>query len=355
MRSEAGAALYALARPLLFTLDAERAHLATLEGLDHAHRLGATRLCSPPLPDDPVQLMGLTFPNPVGLAAGMDKDARHIDSLGALGFGFLELGTVTPRAQPGNPRPRLFRLPAARALINRFGFNNEGVEAFVARVRSARFRGVLGLNIGKNATTAIENAWEDYRMALRAVHAHAGYVAINISSPNTPDLRALQQGSELDRLLGELDRERAWLADRDGRRTPVAVKIAPDLADEQLRTVADLLVAHGIDAVIATNTTIRREGVSHLAHGGEAGGLSGAPLRERSTQVISRLASHLRGALPIIGVGGIGSGADAVEKLRAGASLVQVYTGLVYRGPSLVPECRTAISRARIRGEFARA
>ena len=345
MGDAAGATLYALARPLLFALDPELAHQATLAGLDKAHLLGAGGFCTAGLPEDPVRVMGIVFPNPVGLAAGMDKSAAHIDSLGALGFGFLELGTVTPRPQPGNARPRLFRLPRANALINRFGFNNDGIAKFTERVRAARYRGILGLNIGKNATTPIGNAWDDYRDCLREVHAIAGYVTINISSPNTSQLRELQQGEEFESLLANLAQERERLADRDGRRTPVAVKIAPDLAEDDLRRIADRLVAGGIDAVIATNTTVSREGVAALPHGGEAGGLSGVPLRELSTRAIRTLSAHLAGAMPIIGVGGIFTGEDAREKIRAGASLVQVYTGLVYRGPSLVAECRTALLR----------
>ncbi len=295
--------------------------------------------------------MGLRFPNPVGLAAGLDKNAAHVDALGDLGFGFIEVGTVTPLPQPGNPKPRLFRLPQAAALINRMGFNNEGLERFVANVAaSSEFSasgGVLGLNLGKNATTPIEHALDDYVLGLRAVYpllvARPGYVAINISSPNTKDLRSLQGGSELDALLRGLANERARLADRHGKRVPVALKIAPDLDDADLPRVADALVAHGLDAVIATNTTIARDRVAGLKYADETGGLSGAPLFERSTAVVRILAAHLRGALPIIAVGGILSGADAVAKIEAGATLVQIYTGLIYRGPALVAECRRAL------------
>ncbi len=336
-------ALYGLARPLLFALDPERAHDLTLSALQRAHDLGTTRLIAPHLADDPIDVMGLRFPNPVGLAAGLDKDAAHVDALAALGFGFVEAGTVTPQPQPGNPRPRLFRLPRAQALINRFGFNSRGVGALVANVRRARFEGILGLNIGKNAATPIEAALDDYRSCLRAVYPYAGYVTINVSSPNTRDLRALQGGRELAALLAGLGAERAALADRYGRRVPLAVKIAPDLDDAEVPRLADTLVEHGVDAVIATNTTTARGGVAGLRHAAEPGGLSGAPLRLRATEMVGLLARRLQQALPIIGVGGILSGRDAVEKLRAGATLVQLYTGLIYRGPALVAECRQAI------------
>lgn len=341
--------LYGLARPLLFAMDPERAHDFALANLQRAYDIGATRLWASNLPPDPVRVMGLDFPNPVGLAAGLDKNAAHVDALGALGFGFLELGTVTPRAQAGNPRPRMFRLPQAEALINRLGFNNDGLEAFLANVQRARYKGVLGLNIGKNAATPIADAIDDYRAGLAAVHAHAGYVTINISSPNTRDLRDLQREEELDRLLMALHQERERLAQAQGRRVPLAVKIAPDLDDGQLERMADTLVARGVDAIIATNTTTAREAVAGLRHGSEAGGLSGRPLRVRATQVVQRLAEHLRGALPIIAVGGILEARDALEKVRAGASLVQLYTGLIYRGPVLVHECRAALAGARKR------
>lgn len=343
--------LYEVARPFIFALDPETAHDLAFANLDRTHALGLTRLLRPHVADDPVEIMGLRFPNPVGLAAGLDKNAAHIDALGDFGFGHIEAGTVTPLAQPGNPKPRLFRLPAARALVNRMGFNSEGLDAFVANVQASRQfirrAGVLGLNIGKNAATPIGNALDDYLKGLRAVTPllvdRAGYVAVNISSPNTKDLRSLQAGGELDRLLRGLADERKRLADRYGRRVPMAVKIAPDLVDDDLPRVADTLVAHAVDAVIATNTTLSRDAVAGLPHADEAGGLSGAPLHERSTAVIGLLARHLRGVLPIIGVGGILCGADAADKIRAGASLVQLYTGLVYRGPALVGECRRAI------------
>ena len=344
--------LYDLARPFIFTLDPETAHHVAFSNLNRAHALGLTRLLRPHVADDPVETMGLRFPNPVGLAAGLDKDAEHIDALADFGFGFIEVGTVTPRPQPGNPAPRLFRLPPARALINRMGFNNQGLDRFVANVRASRARHVvLGLNIGKNADTPIEKALDDYLIGLRRVYPllldRPGYIAVNISSPNTKNLRALQGGTELVALLKGLRRARRQLADEHGRRVPLAVKIAPDLDDAELPRVADALVDHEIDAVIATNTTVSRGGVAGLPHAEEAGGLSGAPLAARSTEVIRLLARHVKGALPVIGVGGIMSGDEAAEKLAAGAVLVQLYTGIVYRGPGLVGECRRAILRHR--------
>jgi dihydroorotate dehydrogenase len=291
-----------------------------------------------PLPGDRVHVMGLDFPNPVGLAAGLDKNGECIGALAAFGFGFVEVGTVTPRAQPGNPKPRLFRIPAREAIINRMGFNNLGVDHLVENVRRARFDGILGINIGKNFDTPIERAAEDYLACLEKVYPHASYVTVNISSPNTRNLRQLQQADELARLLGRIVKRRDQLAAGAPRRVPLAVKIAPDLDDEQVVAIARLAVDFGIDAVIATNTTVSRAGVEGLPHAGEAGGLSGAPVREAATAVVRKLAAALKGSVPIIGVGGIMSAADAREKLDAGASLVQVYTGLVYRGPGLVRE-----------------
>ena len=350
--------LYDLARPFVFRFDPETAHDLAFGNLERAHRLGLTRLLRPHVADDPVTVMGLRFPNPVGLAAGLDKNAEHLDALGDMGFGFIEVGTVTPKPQPGNPKPRAFRLPKAQALINRMGFNNHGVDRFVANVALARDfsarGGVIGLNIGKNATTPIEQALDDYLACLRKVHPllehRAGYIAVNISSPNTRNLRALQDDAALAALLAGLRDERARLADRSGKRVPMAVKIAPDLNDEALPRIADTLVAHGVDAVIATNTTVARDAVQGLPHAEEAGGLSGAPVRARATEVIALLHRHLQGALPIIGVGGIMDGAGAVEKIAAGASLVQLYTGLIYRGPALVGECRRALLAARSTG-----
>jgi len=346
--------LYDLARPFIFTLDPETAHHVAFSNLDRAHALGLTRLLRPHVADDPVEVMDLAFRNPGGMAAGLDKNAEHIDALADFGFGFIEVGTVTPRPQPGNPAPRLFRLPKASALINRMGFNNDGLDRFVANVQASRNREVvLGLNIGKNADTPIGKALDDYLTGLRRVYPllldRPGYVAVNISSPNTKDLRSLQGGAELKALLGGLRRTREELADRHGRRVPLAVKIAPDLDDAELPRVADALVAHEIDAVIATNTTTARDGVAGLPHADETGGLSGAPLTARSTEVVRLLARHLKGAMPVIGVGGIMSGDDAVTKIAAGAALVQLYTGIIYRGPSLVGECRRAILRHRRR------
>ncbi|HEX8013103.1 MAG TPA: quinone-dependent dihydroorotate dehydrogenase [Casimicrobiaceae bacterium] len=340
--------LYPFFRPLLFTLDPETAHDLTLAGLDAAASLGVAQLVLRRQPPSPVEAMGLTFPNRIGLAAGLDKDAAHIDALAALGFGFIECGTVTPRRQPGNPRPRLFRLPQAEALINRLGFNNGGVEALVANVRRARFGprsdGILGLNIGKNFDTPNERAFFDYVTCLRAVHGYASYVTINISSPNTPGLRELQADTALDALLAALKAEQNKLADLHGKYTPLAVKIAPDLSDEEIRSIARSLVKHRIDGVVATNTTVDRTAVAGLPHADEEGGLSGRPLRDKSTAVIRTLAAALDGALPIIGVGGILSGADAKEKIEAGATLVQIYTGLIYKGPQLVAEIARALA-----------
>jgi dihydroorotate dehydrogenase len=297
--------------------------------------------------------MGIRFPNPVGLAAGLDKDGACIDGLAALGFGFIEIGTVTPRAQPGNPKPRMFRLPQANALINRMGFNNGGVDAFIRNVQASRFyqdkQGVLGLNIGKNADTPIERATDDYLSCLEKVYPFADYVTVNISSPNTKNLRQLQQASELGVLLSSLKQSQRSLADRHGRYVPIALKIAPDLDAEQITTIADSLMQHQIDAVIATNTTTTRDAVQGLAHADEAGGLSGAPVLPLSNRVISALRAELSDTIPIIGVGGILSGADARDKMLAGASLVQVYTGLIYRGPALVSECVQALTSVTIK------
>ncbi len=337
--------MYALARSILFRLDAETAHGVALTALDLAHRLKLSGRLADARVDDPVALMGLRFSNRVGLAAGLDKNADHLDALGALGFGFVEVGTVTPRPQDGNPRPRLFRLPARGAIINRMGFNNAGVDHLVDRIKASRFDGVVGINIGKNLTTPVENAVDDYLACLERVHAHADYVTVNISSPNTPGLRNLQFGEHLDALLGTL-REAGSRLDRDaGRRVPLAVKIAPDMSPEEVGLVARSIERSGIDAVVATNTTISRDAVAGLPHADEEGGLSGRPVFEASNAVIRALRHHLP-ALPIIGVGGIDSGEAAVAKLRAGADLVQLYSGFVYRGPGLVGECARAIKGA---------
>ncbi|HVL75606.1 MAG TPA: quinone-dependent dihydroorotate dehydrogenase [Noviherbaspirillum sp.] len=342
--------LYALARPLLFSLDPETAHHVALPALVRAEALGLTRLLDR-VPTDEREVMGLRFPNPVGLAAGLDKDGACIDGLAALGFGFIEVGTVTPRAQPGNPKPRLFRLPQAHALINRLGFNNGGVDAFVANVQSSRFyqnkEGVLGLNIGKNADTPMERAVDDYVLCLEKVYPYASYVTVNISSPNTKNLRQLQGASELDGLLGQLKQAQSRLADRNGRYVPIALKIAPDVDAEQVKNIADALIRHQFDGVIATNTTISRDAVRGLSHADEAGGLSGPPVFELSNRVIRLLRSELGSDMPIIGVGGILSGEDAREKIAAGASLVQLYTGLIYKGPALVGECAAALRNTR--------
>lgn len=335
--------MYSLIRPVLFALDAETAHHLTLGGLRILHTLGLSRLLAPRPAGDQRSVMGLTFPNPVGLAAGLDKNGDCIDGLAALGFGFIEIGTTTPLPQPGNPRPRMFRLPQANAIINRMGFNNEGVDRLIANVQRTRYRGILGINIGKNAFTPIARASDDYLICLRKVYAHASYITINISSPNTKNLRQLQSGDELDALLAQLKAEQEKLAQQHGKYVPLAVKIAPDLDSEQIKQIASLLIKHRIEGVIATNTTLSREGVEHLPHGNEAGGLSGAPVREKSTAVIRALSAELNGALPIIGVGGILKGEDALEKMQAGASLVQIYSGLIYRGPELVTECAAAI------------
>ena len=337
--------LYALARPLLFALDPERAHELTLGLADAPLRFRLLRL--PRAPGAPVRVMGLDFPNAVGLAAGLDKNAEYVDALAQLGFGFLEVGTVTPRPQPGNPRPRLFRLPRAQALINRMGFNNVGLDAFLENLLRARYRGVLGINIGKNADTPIERAAEDYALCLERVYPRAGYVAVNVSSPNTQGLRALQGGNALDVLLARLAALRERLAERHGRRVPLALKVAPELDAAQVQGVADAVRRHGIDGVIATNTSLARDGVEGQPHAGESGGLSGAPIRARATATLAALAAALKGEAALIGVGGILRGADAAEKFAAGASLVQLYTGLVYRGPVLVAECVTSARASR--------
>lgn len=338
--------LYQLARPFLFSMDAERAHQLTLPLLKKAVSLGLAKCIAVPTPD-PRQVMGITFPNPVGLAAGLDKDGAYIDALGALGFGFIEIGTVTPRPQAGNPSPRLFRLPEAQAIINRMGFNNEGVEAFIKNVQNSRFYqdklGVLGLNIGKNADTPIERAVDDYLYCLEKVYPYASYVTVNISSPNTKNLRQLQGADELDHLLAKLKNAQLYLADQFKRYVPFTLKIAPDLDSEQIKIIADKLVQNKIDGVIATNTTLSRVSVAGMAHADEVGGLSGAPILELSNSVIRGLRAELGDAIPIIGVGGILSSQNAKEKIAAGADLIQIYSGLIYQGPSLIPECAEAL------------
>lgn len=345
---------YALTRPFLFGMDAEAAHELTMDMLARGQRTPLQWAWCNETVNDPITLAGLTFPNRVGMAAGLDKNARCIDALGAMGFGFVEVGTVTPKAQPGNPKPRMFRLPEARALINRLGFNNEGLEAFLRNVQQAQFRKqnrqhpmLLGLNIGKNATTPIENATSDYLICLEGVYPHADYVTVNISSPNTQNLRALQSDAALDALLGAIAERREALATQHQRRVPVFVKIAPDLDEAQVAVIAATLQRHGMDGVIATNTTISRAAVQGMRHAEETGGLSGAPVLEASNQVIRQLRAALGSRFPIIGVGGIMSADDAVSKIRAGADVVQIYTGLIYEGPALAVKAAKAIKALR--------
>ncbi len=337
--------LYSLARSALFRLDPEVAHDLTLKSLS-ALGAGAALLGAGADKGETRTVMGIEFPNPVGLAAGLDKNGEYIDALGALGFGFLEIGTVTPRPQPGNPKPRMFRLVEHEAIINRLGFNNHGVEKLLRNVERAAYRGVLGINIGKNFDTPIERAAEDYLACLEAVYDRSSYVTVNISSPNTTNLRDLQSSEKLDQLLGILKAKRDDLAGRYGRAKPMLVKVAPDLDDAQIEAIAGLAVKHAIDGLIATNTTVSREAVSGHRHEREAGGLSGRPLLAPSTRVLARLAKALGGRVPLIGVGGILSGEDARAKREAGASLVQLYTGFVYRGPGLIATCRDALRRA---------
>ena len=338
--------LYSLARPFLFGMDPEAAHALALASLKLIERTGMASILADTGPARSVRLMGLEFPNALGLAAGLDKNGEYIDALAAMGFGFIEIGTVTPRPQPGNPKPRMFRLPEAQALINRLGFNNQGVERLLANVARARYRGVLGINIGKNFDTPIERAADDYEFCLAKVYAHASYVAVNVSSPNTKDLRRLQGADELGALAGKLKTEQMRLADAHGRYVPLVLKIAPDLDDAQLGAISRCLLKHKLDGVIATNTTVARAAVKGLRHAEESGGLSGAPLGAASTEIIRKLARLLEGKLPIIGAGGVMSADDARAKLRAGASLVQIYTGFIYRGPELIGEILRAVSEA---------
>lgn len=344
---------YALARPFLFGLDAETAHELTMASLARTQGTPLSLAYCGGRVDDPVELAGLKFANRVGLAAGLDKNARCIDGLAAMGFGFVEVGTVTPKGQPGNPKPRMFRLPEANALINRLGFNNEGLDAFLANVQRSGVRQqktknplILGLNIGKNAATPIENAVDDYLICLDGVYPHADYVTVNISSPNTKNLRALQSDEALDALLGRIAERREQLARQHGQRKPVFVKIAPDLDETQVEVIAATLKRHAMDGVVATNTTLSRDAVKGMRHAEEAGGLSGAPVLQASNRVISQLRAALGKGFPIIGVGGVLSGADAVSKIRAGADVVQIYTGLIYKGPALVSEAAQAIKNA---------
>lgn len=330
--------LYQAARPLLFQLDPETAHAASMQGLKLAHRAGLTRLLVKSVKSKPVKAMGMEFPNPLGLAAGLDKHAEYVDALGSLGFGFLEIGGVTPRPQPGNPRPRVFRLPEQEAIINRFGFNSVGIDKFVENLRRSTYRGILGVNLGKNKETPLDRAVDDYAICLEKIYPHAHFATINVSSPNTPNLRQLQSAGELGPLLRAMHRKREELSQRHGRRVALALKIAPDLSDAEIDIMARTAAEQKMDAVIATNTTLSRDSVRGLPHGNEEGGLSGAPLREVSTEVIRKLARTLDGALPIIGVGGIMEAQHARDKLAAGATLLQLYCGLVYRGPDVVAD-----------------
>ncbi len=343
--------VYRLLRPWLFRLDPERAHRWTLGWLDHAYAIGALSAlgfdtaASSRGNAAPVNVMGITFPNRVGLAAGLDKNAEHIDALSALGFGFIEVGTITPRPQPGNPLPRMFRIPEAHALINRLGFNNLGIDRLVYNIGRSKYRGILGINLGKNFDTPIGSASRDYLTCMRKAYPIASYLTVNISSPNTLELRKLQEPDALNELLAILKTEQRILADKHERYVPLVVKIAPDLEDAQLREIADLLVAHGVDGVIATNTTVSRAGVELYRYADERGGLSGAPLRDRATGVVRVLHAALGERIPIIAAGGIASAQHAQEKIAAGAKLVQLYTGLIYTGPRLVRDCITSLRK----------
>jgi dihydroorotate dehydrogenase len=329
---------YSAIRKVLFKFDPETTHEMTIKGFKATGSSPLNLFYKQNIVDKPVEAMGINFPNPVGLAAGLDKNGECINAFSAMGFGFVEIGTITPKPQPGNPKPRIFRLPSANAVINRMGFNNKGVDYLVDQVRKANFKGVLGINIGKNKDTPDENAKDDYLICMRKVYNYATYITINISSPNTPGLRSLQYGDALNELLAALKAEQQVLKEQYGKYVPLAVKIAPDLSKEEIESIAECLISNNIDGVIATNTTLSREGVEGLEHGEEQGGLSGEPVKDKSTEVIRLLAIALDHKLPIIGVGGIASGRDAQEKIAAGAKLVQVYTGFIYQGPELVKD-----------------
>ena len=333
--------LYSLARPLLFTLAPERAHELTLSMLDKAHKLG---FMHQKVAAKPVTCMGIEFPNPVGLAAGLDKNGAHIDALAALGFGFIEIGTITPRPQAGNPQPRLFRIPEAKAIINRMGFNNDGVDKLIENVKSAKFKGILGINIGKNADTPVEEAVSDYLICLEKVYNYASYITVNISSPNTKNLRSLQSGDALTELLQTLKDRQLELAEQYNHYVPLVLKVAPDLTLEDISFIAAQLIQFKIDGLIVTNTTLGRDGVENLPNGNEAGGLSGAPVFEKSTECLRQFSKVLKGQIPLIGVGGILNGEQAIAKQQAGASLVQVYSGLIYTGPTLIKDCVNAMT-----------
>lgn len=338
--------MYDALRPWLFKLDAETAHRWTLYGLGVAQRSGLMRFVAHPPPQDfPVRAFGIDFPNPVGLAAGLDKNGEHLDALGALGFGFIEIGTVTPKPQPGNPRPRMFRLPEREAIINRLGFNNEGADALLRNVQQSHYRGVLGINIGKNAATPNERAIGDYLFCLERVYPLGSYITVNISSPNTKGLRELQGADELPRLLGALRERHEQLASQHRVRKPLLLKIAPDLDDAQMDAIARAVLDAGVDGLICTNTTTDRSAIADESLANEAGGLSGKPLFEKSTAILRGMAQRIGGKIPLVGVGGIVSGSDAADKLDAGAALVQIYTGMVYRGPWLITECVEEIRR----------
>jgi dihydroorotate dehydrogenase len=339
--------MYDYLRPLLFALDAETAHRLTLYGLGVAHRSNLGRFVATPPEELPVTAFGIRFPNPVGLAAGLDKNAAHLDELGALGFGFVEVGTITPRPQPGNPKPRMFRLPDHEAIINRLGFNNEGVDALVRNVEASGYRGVLGINIGKNKDTPNERAVDDYTFCLERVYRRASYITVNISSPNTQGLRDLQEEATLRRFIETLREAQERLGSQAGARKPMLLKIAPDLAEAELDGIAEVLLSTGIDGLVCTNTTIDHGAVASDPHGQETGGLSGKPLFARSTDVLRGMRRRLGERMPIVGVGGILDGHNAAEKLDAGANLVQLYSGLIYRGPRLVGECVDEIRRQR--------
>lgn len=338
--------LYRIARPLLFCADAERAHDLGLAAIETAYRLGLNPLLATRPPALPTRVFGIDFPNPVGLAAGLDKNAAHIDALGALGFGFVEVGTITPRPQAGNPKPRMFRLPDRMAVINRLGFNNQGVDALVRNVERSRFQGVLGINIGRNKDTPNERAVDDYRLCLERVYPLASYITVNISSPNTQGLRDLQEEATLARFIGTLCEARERLAARHGARKPMLLKIAPDLAPGEMDGIAEVLAASGIDGLVCTNTTVDRHAIAGHPLALEAGGLSGRPLLARATEVLRGMHERLGERLAIVGVGGICEGADAVAKFQAGARLVQFYSGMVYRGPELIGECVQALRTA---------
>ncbi len=340
--------MYSVLRKLLFTLDPETSHDLSLDCLGAAERLKLLSLFGSSLPQDPVELLGLTFPNPVGLSAGLDKNGDYFNALGQLGFGFVEIGTVTPKPQDGNPKPRLFRLEDHEAIINRMGFNNKGVDYLVERVKRRRFNGVLGINIGKNKVTPEEQALSDYEIAMEAVYPYADYITVNISSPNTPGLRNLQFGDNLDRLLEGLAVKQEQLTQAHSRRVPVLIKIAPDMDSDEITSISQTFLKHHVDGVIATNTTLDRSSVSDSPYADEMGGLSGAPLTEQSTQVIAELRAALGNDMPIIGVGGIQQGSDAVEKIKAGANLVQIYSGFIYKGPVLIKDVRQAVRQHRV-------